>query len=227
MMSTGGEKVTVASNFTQTKVKWQTCSILFKISSKCKTTATHKLQQNSRLLRPEWWCWSENDRPILPEMSERMTVQKCSSSWALWVAVLSKYDLKLECCFPRRLVQCLMHPVHRKKNTASCCYQGCQSWNSRTFQGLLSRTTINLFSGTFTIALSALTPLVGHHEEHLACKKVMSCWLAWLSVWSKVQVICIYSPANATATPSSLAASLGWLELSGAGLPRLSWKRGR
>jgi len=53
--------------------------------------------------------------------------------------------------------------------------------------------------------------------------------LAWLSVWSKAQMICIWSsPADATATSSSLApVKSRMVYLSGAGLPRLSLKKGR
>ena len=40
-------------------------------------------------------------------------------------------------------------------------------------------------------AFSALTLLVGQQEGHLACKKLSSEVLAWLSVWSKVQT-CIW-----------------------------------
>jgi len=42
------------------------------------------------------------------------------------------------------------------------------------------------------IAFSALTLLVGHQKEHPACKKLSDEMLAWLSVWSKVQMICIW-----------------------------------
>jgi len=42
-------------------------------------------------------------------------------------------------------------------------------------------------------AVSALTLLVGWQEEHPVCKKLSDEVLAWLSVWSKVQVICIWS----------------------------------
>jgi len=46
--------------------------------------------------------------------------------------------------------------------------------------------------------------------------------LAWLSVWSEVQMIA-YGPTDATATPSSLASVKSrMVYLSGAGLPRLS-----
>ena len=39
----------------------------------------------------------------------------------------------------------------------------------------------------------ALTPLVGCQEKHLACKKSSDEMLAWLSVWSLVQMVCIWS----------------------------------
>jgi len=39
------------------------------------------------------------------------------------------------------------------------------------------------------VAFSAFTLLVGHQEENLACKKLSDEMLAWLSVWSKVQMI--------------------------------------
>jgi len=38
-----------------------------------------------------------------------------------------------------------------------------------------------------------LTLLVGHQEEHPARKKLSDGVLAWLSVWSEVQMICIWS----------------------------------
>jgi len=42
------------------------------------------------------------------------------------------------------------------------------------------------------IAVFTLTLLVGHQQEHPACKKQLSDEvLAWLSVWSEVQMICI------------------------------------
>jgi len=42
-------------------------------------------------------------------------------------------------------------------------------------------------------AITALTLLVGCQEEHLACKKLTDDVLAWLSVCSKVQMICTWS----------------------------------
>ena len=55
--------------------------------------------------------------------------------------------------------------------------------------------------------------------------------LAWLSIWSEVQMICTwfaYGSADATATPSSLASAKSRMVYpSGTGLPRLSWKKGR
>ena len=40
-------------------------------------------------------------------------------------------------------------------------------------------------------AFSALTLLVGHQEEHPACKNHEV--LVWLSVWSEVHIVCIWS----------------------------------
>ena len=40
---------------------------------------------------------------------------------------------------------------------------------------------------------SALTLLVGREEEYATCKKLSDEVLAWLSVWSEVQMICIWS----------------------------------
>ena len=47
-------------------------------------------------------------------------------------------------------------------------------------------------------AFSALTLLAGRQEGHQACKKLSSEVLAWLSVWSEMQIA--YGPADATAT---------------------------
>jgi len=60
------------------------------------------------------------------------------------------------------------------------------------------------------VAFSALTLLVRRQEQHLACKKLSGEVLAWLSVCSEVQMMCI-CPADATATPSSLASFMAAL----------------
>ena len=44
---------------------------------------------------------------------------------------------------------------------------------------------------SFPFAFSTLILLVGHQEEHLACKNLSDEVLAWLSIWSKVQMICL------------------------------------
>jgi len=43
------------------------------------------------------------------------------------------------------------------------------------------------------IAFTALTLLVGRQEEHPASKKLSDEVLVWLSVCSKVQIVCIWS----------------------------------
>jgi len=42
-------------------------------------------------------------------------------------------------------------------------------------------------------AFSALTLLIGWQEGYSACKNLSGDVLAWLSVWTKVQMICIWS----------------------------------
>jgi len=42
-------------------------------------------------------------------------------------------------------------------------------------------------------AFSALTLLAGCQEEHLAWKKLSDEVVVWLSVWSEVQIACIWS----------------------------------
>jgi len=50
-----------------------------------------------------------------------------------------------------------------------------------------------IFFFTLQFAFPALTLLVGHQEEHPACKKFSDEVQVWLSVWSEVQMICIRS----------------------------------
>ena len=42
---------------------------------------------------------------------------------------------------------------------------------------------------TLKFMRSALTLLVGHQEEHPACKKLSDELMVWLSVWSEVQIV--------------------------------------
>jgi len=76
---------------------------------------------------------------------------------------------------------------------------------------------------SMTYVDSALTLLVRWQEGHPACKNwVVRYWRGYMSgcKWYA------YSLADATATPSSLApVKSRMIYLSGAGLPRLSWKK--
>jgi len=68
------------------------------------------------------------------------------------------------------------------------------SWSDQAdfFFNCLTRNLANTMPA-MAGALSALTLLVGHQEEHPACKKLSDEVLAWLSVWSEVQIVCIWS----------------------------------
>ena len=51
--------------------------------------------------------------------------------------------------------------------------------------------------------------------------------LVWLSIWSEVQIVCIWSQLMPLHTKPQPHLNPDWFYLSGTGLPRLSWKRGR
>jgi len=66
--------------------------------------------------------------------------------------------------------------------------------------------------------------MVGHQEEHPACKKLSDGVLTWLF---GTRCKCFaYGPADNTAAPYLLLhKNLDWFKSSGASLPRLSCKR--
>jgi len=73
-------------------------------------------------------------------------------------------------------------------------------------------------------AFSALSLLVGRQEENPACKNLSDELLAWLSVCSKVQMICMVQlmplpPHHDASLKSRLVAPFWYLS-------RLFWKRG-
>jgi len=73
------------------------------------------------------------------------------------------------------------------------------------------------------LAFIAFTLLVGRQEEHPACKKWSDEVLVWLSVWSEVQIVCIWSSlCHCISKPHHLLPHLnpGWFYLSGTGFPK-------
>jgi len=61
---------------------------------------------------------------------------------------------------------------------------------------ITSNGILNFFSSVmllFSMAFSDLMLLVGWQEGHPACKRLSGEVLAWLSVWSEVQMICMWS----------------------------------
>ena len=85
--------------------------------------------------------------------------------------------------------------------------------------------TYSLNCCLYFLCIFALTLLVSHQEEHPAYKNwVMSYSHGYLS-GARCRWFA-HGPADATATPSSLAAvKSGMVYLSSVGLPRLSWKK--
>ena len=89
--------------------------------------------------------------------------------------------------------------------------------------------TVSCFSKIqigFTFLVPAHPGSPGQRAIKRVCVCVMRCWCG--SVWSKVQIVCKWS-SWCHCHPHHLLPHLNpdWLYLSGTGLPRLSWKRGR
>jgi len=70
-----------------------------------------------------------------------------------------------------------------------------------------------------------LTLLVGRQEWHPARKNLSDEVLAWLSVWSKVQMTCIWSGWCHCHPVISASVKSRMVYPSGTGLPRWSWKK--
>ena len=82
-----------------------------------------------------------------------------------------------------------------------------------------------------TNAFSALAPLVWRQEKHPACKNwLMSCWWCGYLPGARCILFAIWSNwCHCIPKPHLLLPHLipDWFYLSGTGLPRLSWNRGR
>jgi len=75
--------------------------------------------------------------------------------------------------------------------TWGCVYHHSErvaKWSLALFHSLIS-----LLFAFSAFTFSALMLLVGRQEGHPACKKLSGEVLAWLSVWSEVQMICTWS----------------------------------
>ena len=112
---------------------------------------------------------------------------------------------------------------------SACHWHGIAALHVAIYNVCSGVQTITLLMQQQHFAFSALALLVGHQEEHPACE-----WwgvgVVISSAWSEVQIVCIWSSwcHRHPQTPSSLASFIpDWFYLSGTGLPRLSWKRGR
>jgi len=78
-------------------------------------------------------------------------------------------------------------------NAAVTIKHGCCSWCNYLLINTVSVLLFVKYGMWHQCAFSALMLLLGQQEGHLACKKLSGEVLAWLSVWSEVQMIDIWS----------------------------------
>jgi len=143
-------------------------------------------------------------------------VQPGQQFWSGWVIVLQPCEINhvLEltsrtscCCIP------IMHLVTKAWGIDLCGAPAVVLVGNKLWPAILRTSCFVPFSlpGLFSFkpvhsasAFCALTLLVGHQEEHLACKKwVTRCWHGYMF---RARSKCFaYGPADATATLSSLA----------------------
>ena len=128
--------------------------------------------------------------------------------------------------------------LHARETVRSCCRSNCQQAQcllliTQTMVGFAFPSFSTLLQSISFGSLSRLLPSVLWHcwlgvrkSIRLVKNWVLGYWCVYLS-----GVCCkwfSYGPADATATLSSLATVKSrMVYLSGAGLPRLSWKKGR
>jgi len=94
-------------------------------------------------------------------------------------------------------------------------------WPEKKVGKLLQRLVIVCYS----LPSVLLTLLVGHHEEHLACKNwVNRCWCGYLCA-ERCRLLA-YGPVDATAIPKPHQLLPHFYTQIGTSLPRLSQKRG-
>jgi len=99
----------------------------------------------------------------------------------------------------------------------------CYIMGRQRLHALPNETYLQLFMYHGLFSFSALTLLVGRQEGHPACKNLSGEVLPWLSVWSEVQMICIWS--SWCHCHPIISCSGKMVYLTGASLPRLSWKK--
>jgi len=78
--------------------------------------------------------------------------------------------------------------VRKKKNIELLCVMSVSQCSYISISLTVQSCLVHLFP-----AFSALTLLVGHQKEHPACKKLSDEVLVSLSVWSEVQMTCVWS----------------------------------
>jgi len=94
------------------------------------------------------------------------------------------------------MVNKLWHVVNSLQNCSQELATTAPFWLRMASDWVFCATLYMQINNLFRIQIfsfTALTLLVGHQEEYPACKKMNDKMLAWLSAWSKMHVICIWS----------------------------------
>jgi len=146
-----------------------------------------------------------------------------------FTAVTEKIDKLQKCCFVGRQllwwsVRC--HHKHWQPVSKTLCSLSPICYLILGMNNLILTVQSWSYIGFDPLSTSALTLLVGHQEEHLACKK---CWGDDVVVHldQGANDLCKVQLMPLPFCHLLIHCSPDWFNLSGAGTPWLSWKRGR
>jgi len=115
----------------------------------------------------------------------------------LWVFVISELSWCTFFCVCEILHLIVVTCLFCKSVKSFCHYWYHKGSSASSIRGLVvheeKMRAGHWLESVICVSFSDLTLLVGHQEEHLACKKLSGQVLAWLSLWSKLQMICMWS----------------------------------
>jgi len=145
------------------------------------------------LVEREWWIYRLCDVVVTSVSSQ---CRSCWSSELWWTGCgrTRRWGFPAGCRWRTSMLISLCWSVFagRKRYSALGLIHLLSSTNYTNKSNMMCN-CILLYCVYRVFAFGVLTLFVGHQEEHLACKKLSDEVLAWSSVWSKVQMICIWS----------------------------------